>query len=81
MPAQFLRLTGTTADGETFPVLVNVADISNIKPTRKREANTIVSLRSSPDFAAWVREDFAEVEAALLHVGADCAPHGRTGRR
>lgn len=77
MSAQFLRLTGTTADGDTYPILVNVADISNIKPTRKREANTIVSLRSSPDFAAWVREDFAEVEACLRHLGVDSAPHVR----
>lgn len=72
---QFLRLTSTTSNGDEAPVLVNVADISNIKPAKSREAKTIISLISNPEFAVWVTADFAVVEAALLHLGVDFAPH------
>lgn len=74
-----LRLTGTTTRGDLHPVLVALSDISSVKPIgaqSKGGAMSVISLKSNPDFAVWVTQDFAEIETALMHLGVDIATRG-----
>lgn len=74
---QFIKVHAAPKRGDgPEPVLVAISDISNVKPTSGRDARTIISLRSSPDFAVWAHETFAQVEDMLNHLGADVVPHG-----
>lgn len=77
--AQFLKVLCTTVSGDTETRLVNVADISNVKPNPKRgdrHCKSLISLRSNDEFPIWCTETLEEIEIALHHLGTEIVPHG-----
>lgn len=68
---RFIQITQALKRGcSPDPCLVAIDDISSIKPYRKDEVNTIISLKSAPEFAIWAHETFAEVSMLLENAGA-----------
>jgi len=66
----FIRLTVSNKDGQKEKRLVNIADISVVKP-----ALSCVTLISRNDFPIWARETVEELETALINLGVDVCPH------
>lgn len=66
----FIRLTVSNKEGQKEKRLVNIADISVVKP-----ALSCVTLISRNDFPIWARETVEEIETALINLGVDVCPH------
>ena len=66
----FIRLTVSNKEGQKEKRLVNIADISVVKP-----ALSCVTLISRNDFPIWARETVEELETALINLGVDVCPH------
>jgi hypothetical protein len=66
----FIRLTVSNKDGQKEKRLVNIADISVVKPSL-----SCVTLISQNDFPIWARETVEELETALINLGVDVCPH------
>ena len=66
----FIRLTVSNKDGQKEKRLVNIADISVVKP-----ALSCVTLISRNDFPIWARETVEEIETALINLGVNVCPH------
>lgn len=75
--SQFLKVLSTTSSGGNEVKLVNVNDISTIKPSPvgdRSPCRSLISLRSNDRFPVWCTETVEELEAALLHLGSDVVP-------
>lgn len=67
--AQFIKLTVTSASGGAPEAhLINVEDISHIKPApaNKTGALTLISRISDPAWAVWVVETVEQIDELIL---------------
>ena len=73
----FIRLTVSNKDGQKEKRLVNIADISVVKPapSHVEPALSCVTLISRNDFPIWARETVEEIETALINLGVAVCPH------
>lgn len=64
---RFIQVTSSDIQNNEFNVTVNVEDISTIRTVKKQ---TVINLRSKPDFSVWSDEKESVILGRLQHVGA-----------